>query len=165
LPPAGELSLSWRDLAAWREDQGETFYLNCLTYAQQLWQRDLPARSLLAVDRALFSSIPANATALVNYPLPYRVIAWMVQQPSPHFTGNARVHYQHLADRVRGPRAAIISSRAWAAWALVCQANPSLTRDERHQVREPQTEEIFHALNTHGHPLEAQQWQKLLNNY
>lgn len=162
LPPAGDVALSWRDLAAWREDQGETFYLNCLTYGQQLWLKNLPARALLAVDRALFSNVPASAPCLKDYPLPYATIAWMLQQPTEHFTGNARVHYQHLADRVRGPRAGLIRWRAWAAWAVVCKANPKLDRDERHLVREPSVEDIAHGLAQHGHPSEASQWQQML---
>ena len=96
LPSCGR-PLSWRDLNALRDDQGPELYRLCLEYGQQLWLDDLPARALLAVDRALYCDVPGDADLLIEYPMPYRAIGWMVKQPAETFTGNARVHYQHLA--------------------------------------------------------------------
>ncbi len=141
LPSCGR-PLSWRDLAALREDRGPELYRTCLEYGQQLWLDGWPARALLAVDRALYGDVPADAEALTAYPMPYRAIGWMVAQPTDGFTGNARVHYQHLADRVRGDRAEIKRWRAWAAWAVVRAARPDLPCDPRHDVREPSLTQI-----------------------
>ncbi len=162
LPSCGR-PLSWRDLAAYREERGAELYLLCLEYGQQLWLEGLPARALLAVDRALYCDVPATAEALRSYPLPYAAIRWLVSQPSDAFTGNARVHYQHLADRVRGDRAAIKKWRAWAAWALVRQARPELPGDPQHAVQEPTQAEISAGLAANGIAGEAAVWQACLS--
>jgi hypothetical protein len=154
--------LSWRDLAEFREDGGAELYLLCLEYGQQLWLDGLPARALLAVDRALYCDVAASAEVLQAYPLPYAAIRWLVSQPSDAFTGNARVHYQHLADRVRGERADIKKWRAWAAWALVRQARPELPNDPKHIVLEPSYAEISAGLIAYGVTGENAVWQAAL---
>lgn len=161
LLPAPSRRLSWRDLEG-AADEPE-LYLNCLAYAQQLWQDNLPARALLAVDRALYCDLPAGHPALAAHPLPYAVIRWMIAADcGDTFTGNARVHYQHLADRVRGPRQAIKQWRAWAGWALARAARPELPADPRHDVREPGIDEITDGLGRHGVPGEAETWLNAL---
>lgn len=162
--PAPVRRLSWRDLAAYREDRGPELYRLCLEYGQQLWLEDLPARALLAVDRALYCEVDADEPILTTHPLPYRVIGWMVSQPSRGFTGNARVHYQHLADRVRGAQAERKKWRAWAAWAVVRQVRPDLTGDARHSVVEPTHELISDGLRRHGVRGETDVWLKALAN-
>jgi hypothetical protein len=72
------------------------------------------------------------------------------------------VHYQHLADRVRGERADIKKWRAWAAWALVRQARPELPHDPKHAVTEPTHTEITAGLNAHGIAGEASLWRECL---
>ena len=161
LPSCGRL-LSWRDLNALREDQGPELYRLCLEYGQQLWLDDLPARALLAVDRALYCDVPDDAEALTEYPMPYRTIGWMVKQPSDEFTGNARVHYQHLADRVRGERAELKKWRAWAAWAVTRHVRPDLESDPKHIVTEPTHAEIEAGLRAHGLASEIIEWRKAL---
>ena len=161
LPSCGR-TLSWRDLAAWRDDQGPGLYLTCLEYGQQLWLDRLPARSLLAVDRALYCDVDPADEAVRAYPPPYRAIGWMVGQPSEGFTGNARVHYQHLADRVRGDRAEVKQWRAWAAWAIVRQARPDLPGDPRHAVVEPGLAEIAARLRAVGGDAETAEWRRAL---
>ena len=149
--------MSWRDLESAHDDA--ELYLNCLRYAQQLWQDNLPARALLAVDRALYCDIPAGHPLLAEHPLPYAVIRWMIAADSGEaFTGNARVHYQHLADRVRGPRQAVKRWRAWAGWALARAARPDLPGDPRHAVREPDLKEIGEGLRVSGLPGEDALW-------
>lgn len=153
--------MSWRDLEGAR-DEAE-LYLNCLRYAQQLWRENLPARALLAVDRALYCDVPAGHPVLAGHPLPYAAVRWMVATDCGEtFTGNARVHYQHLADRVRGPRQAIKRWRAWAGWALARAARPELPGDPRHAVREPTTGEIRAGLEAEGLPGEAALWESVL---
>ncbi len=163
LPACGR-ELSWRDLDALRDNSAGELYLTCLAYAQQLWLDDLPARSLLAVDRALYCDVAMGSEALVGYPLPYATIGWMVSQPSNSFTGNVRVHYQHLADRVRGERAPLKKWRAWAAWAIVRKACPALPGDPRHTVVEPTHATITEGLNTYGLPGETLLWQAALSS-
>ena len=161
LPSCGR-TLSWRDLAAWRDDQGPELYLTCLEYGQQLWLDGLPARALLAVDRALYCDVAPEDEAVIAYPPPYRAIGWMVAQPAEGFTGNARVHYQHLADRVRGERAEQKRWRAWAAWAIVRKVRPDLPGDPRHVVTEPTHEEIEGGLRAYGVISEIAEWRKAL---
>ncbi len=163
LPSCGR-PLSWRDLNALREDQGAELYGICLEYAQQLWLEELPARALLAVDRALYCDVPAHAGILTAYPMPYRTVGWMVAQPSRSFTGNARVHYQHLADRVRGDRAEIKRWRAWAAWAVVRAARPDLPCDPRHDVREPSLTQIESGLVAAGVAHDLTEWRRALED-
>ena len=162
--PSGQKKLSWRELNALRDDQGEELYLLCLEYGQQLWLENLPARALLAVDRALYCDVSADAESLINYPLPYAAIGWLVSQPTEQFTGNARVHYQHLADRVRGDRAAQKKWRAWAAWAIVRRVRPDLPADSDHVVNEPTHSEITQALQLHGIKGEVETWEKAIGS-
>lgn len=153
--------MSWRDLES-APDERE-LYLRCLRYAQQLWRDNLPARALLAVDRALYCDLPSGDPVLVEHPLPYGAIRWLIAADTGDtFTGNARVHYQHLADRVRGPRQAIKRWRAWAGWALARRARPDLPGDPRHAVREPDLREIHAGLEAAGHAGEALVWLRVL---
>ena len=71
---------------------------------------------------------------------------------------------QHLADRVRGERAAIKKWRAWAAWALVRQACPELPSDPKHVVTEPTHADITAGLHTHGIAGEASLWRECLGD-
>jgi len=162
--PSGQKKLSWRELNALRDDQGEELYLLCLEYGQQLWLENLPARALLAVDRALYCDVSADAECLKHYPLPYAAIGWLVSQPTEQFTGNARVHYQHLADRVKGDRAAQKKWRAWAAWAITRRARPDLVADADHVVTEPTPNEIRQALQLHGIKGEVETWEKAIGS-
>ena len=96
--------------------------------------------------------------------MPYRAIGWMVRQPGESFTGNARVHYQHLADRVRGERGDLKKWRAWAAWAVTRYVRPDLTGDPKHVVIEPTHADIEDGLRAYGVSGEIAEWQKALTN-
>lgn len=155
LPPADE-SLDYRVLRQWGDDRGEGFYRSALTYAQTLWQRGLPARAILALDRALFARLEGDEAILERYPLPYAALAWMLAHvPAGPFVGNPRISYQHLADRVRGPDQAVRSWRAWACWHLCRVVQPQLPGDPRHTVMEPDLEAVRRGLESHGLPGEA----------
>lgn len=159
LPPAGE-GMSWRSLAPYREKQGGAFYRLALCYAQHLWQRGLSARSLLAVDRALYAGLSGQEPELHEWPLPYRAVVWIIlHNPPGTFIGNPRVHFQHLADRVRGEREQQKRWRTWACWRLVREACPDLPGDPKHDVTEPDTTKIIEQLTAHGIPGEAAQWR------
>ncbi len=161
--PTPETVMSWRDLEAAKAIDEPSHYLTCLRYGQQLWMDGLPARALLAVDRGLFCDVPSGHPVLAQHPLPYRVIRWMVTQDiGKTFIGNPRVHYQHLADRVRGERSQRIRWRSWAAWAVVRAARPDWPADPRHAVKEPELTEIQEALRACGVAGETDTWQDAL---
>jgi hypothetical protein len=155
--------MSWRDLESARAEGEAAHYLACLRYGQWLWTQGLPARALLAVDRGLFRDVPAEDPVLAAHPLPYAAIRWMVTQDiGADFIGNPRVHYQHLADRVRGEREHPIRWRAWAAWAVIRSARPDWPPDPRHEVREPTEAEIREGLRAHGIAGEDATWEAAL---
>lgn len=161
--PESDPGMSWRSLAPYRSSPGADFYPVALRYAQTLWMRGLSARSLLALDRALFAQMDGSEPVLREWPLPYRATAWIVaHNPSGVFIGNPRVHFQHLADRVRGSDAARKSWRAWACWRLVRAVDPQLPGDPRHIVTEPTDSAISDGLSAHGHPGEADLWRSVL---
>lgn len=155
--------MSWRDLEAARERGESEHYLACLRYGQWLWTQGLPARALLAVDRGLFCAVPSGDPALAGHPLPYAAIRWMVTQDiGLDFIGNPRVHYQHLADRVRGGREHRVRWRSWAAWAVVRTARPDWPADPRHEVAEPDEAAIREGLRAHGVAGEEATWEAAL---
>lgn len=163
LPLCSE-NLDWRALNRHRQCRDAAFYRTALAYAQQLWQKGLSARALLAVDRALYADLNGGEPILAEWPLPYRVVPWMISHnPTGSFIGNPRVHYQHLADRVRGERAAQKCWRAWACWALVRAVAPELPPDPRHEVTEPTQQAIHEALGQHGIAGETETWQDALD--
>lgn len=161
--PAAPGPMTWRDLESAREKDEAEHYLACLAYGQRLWTEGLPARALLAVDRGLFCAVPTGHPALAAHPPPYAAIRWMVTQDiGADFIGNPRVHYQHLADRVRGAREHRVRWRAWAAWAVVRAARPEWPGDPRHEVREPDGDRIAAGLREHGVEGEAAAWRAAL---
>lgn len=157
---APDAAMDWRLLNELGTDRGELFYTRCLAYAHYLWTQGLAARAILALDRALLADLRGDETALRAHPLPYRPLAWMIASvPDGVFIGNPRVHYQHLADRVREPRRAQRSARAWACWHLARLIRPEFPGDPRHQVAEPTAAQIGEALDAHGLPGERATWE------
>ncbi len=163
LPPP-RAGLDWRALHPHRQrGRGADFYFACVEYGATLWSRRLPARALLCLDRAFGAALDGREAVLREYPLPYAAVAWMVTHaPAGAFLGNPRVHFQHYADRLRGPHGERRRARAWACWALVRAARPGFVGDPRHVVRAPSFEEIGMALEEHGHAGEAELWAGVL---
>jgi len=158
-------TMDWKHMNAHRGEQGAAFYLTALRYGQYLWQKHLPARALLAVDRALYADLRGDEPELLAHPVPYKAVGWMVaNNPDGPFTGNARVHYQHLADRVRGEREHLKRWRAWACWALVRRVRPDLSGDPKHVFREPTEAEIGAGLDIHGVPGETAMWREAMHD-
>jgi hypothetical protein len=152
--------MDWRDLHRHGANRGAEFYWSALTFGQHLWQRGLAARALLAVDRALLADLRPGEKVLIEWPLPYRALRWIMTHADPAaLVGNPRVHYQHLAGRVQGERVEQRRARAWAAWHLARLANPAWPGDPRHAVNEPVVEEILIQLREHGLPGEIAAWQ------
>ena len=159
LPPAPAV-MTWRELRRHGDGRGAEFYLSALTYGQHLWQRGLAARALLAVDRALLADLAPGDPILGAWPPPYRALRWiMTNSTAEALVGNPRVHYQHLAGRIQGPRTAQRRARAWAAWQLARLANSAWPSDPQHAIQEPSFAEIADGLACHGLPGEVDVWR------
>ena len=165
LPPPNP-ELTWRTLNAYRDgERTAAFYEACLTYAQTLWTKRLPARAILCLDRAFGAKLAANDPILQKYPLPYHAMAHILSKAeSEDFLGNPRVHFQHYADRLGEPRKQQRKWRAWACWAIARTLRPEFPADPRHEVTEPSLDEISAQLLLHGHKDEAATWSKALRH-
>ena len=158
--------MDWRCLNAFGNIRDIEFYLTALRYAQYLWLKGLPARAVLAMTRALYADLEGSEKQLTQWPQPYRVLRWFLENHEEGFgfLGNPRFSYQHQAGRIRGKRRNQIVWRAWACWYIVRQAMPHLEPDRKHLIDEPGKIEILAGLNTHGIPGEAEVWCAALNN-
>jgi hypothetical protein len=152
--------LDWRALHRFREgDRGGAFYRVCLEYGQTLWVHGQAARALLCLDRAMGADLRGGEPELLEFPLPYAAMAWMMAQvPDGVFIGNPRVHFQHYADRMNEPRREQRRWRAWAGWWLARIAHPEWPADPRHRVMEPTVADVQAALERHGVPGECAVW-------
>jgi hypothetical protein len=164
--PVARPGLDWRALQAFRAtERGTDFYFACLEYGQALWQRGLAARALLCLDRAFGANLRGDEIVLREHPLPYGAMAWLIRHTPPGvFLGNPRVHFQHYADRLKGPRREQRCWRAWACWALTRAVRPEFPGDPKHVVEEPSLTAIGTALQTWGHSGEADLWLAELKN-
>lgn len=141
--------------------QVELFYLTALQYSQHLWQQGHAGRSILALARALYCNIPHDAAILKQWPLPYAALQWIVRwHHCDDFPGNPRLSFQHQASRLRGDREVLRRARAWAAWALVCQARPSLKGDPAEPTPEPSAPQVRELLVQYGHKNEPYLWDQ-----
>jgi hypothetical protein len=155
--------MTYRSLSELRGGDPEAYYLAALRYGNTLWLAGHSGRAILAATRALYADLPEDAAVLREWPLPYRALRWIVaQHPSDDFPGNPRVSFQHQATRLRGERQELRRARAWAVWALVRAAKPSLPGDAAQEVEEPDLEAIRGGLETHGHADEASLWADAL---
>jgi hypothetical protein len=160
--PTPRAGLDWRALHVHREDvRGAEFYHDCLEYAHSLWQRGLAARAILCLDRAFSADLRGDEPVLRDWPPPYPALVWLLRHATPTaLVGNPRVHFQHYAGRLTGPRAEARRARAWACWALTRAVLHHLPGDSKHTVAEPTVEAIFAALHAHGWPCEAERWRE-----
>ncbi|MCB1124039.1 MAG: hypothetical protein KJT03_20980, partial [Verrucomicrobiae bacterium] len=123
-------------------------------------------RALLAVDRALLTDLTGEEPELLAWPLPYQAMAWMIANYREEtFVGNPRVHFQHLASRIRGERADQRRWRAWACWYLTRQVKPALPGDAKQGIIEPAFEAIDKGLENHGISGEAAIWRSVLEKH
>jgi len=158
--PESNASMNWRSM---KSAEGVQFYMTALAYSQLLWEQNLPARAILAVDRALLTNMSGNEPELVAWPLPYRAMSWMVANyDEAVFVGNPRVHFQHLATRVKGEREDQRRWRAWASWYLARQARPDLPGDSKQGIIEPSLENIEAGLEKFGISGELETWQSVV---
>ena len=158
--PFPEQEMSYRNLRELRGGNIEVFYLTALTYAHYLWLRGCSGRAILAITRALYAKLSAEVEILREWPLPYQAIHWIVaNHPSQDYPGNPRISFQHQATRLRGEREALLRTRAWAVWNLICSAKPELPADNTQAIKPPTRSEIEQRIVKHGHPNELQIWQ------
>src|SRR5882757_3461940 len=142
----------------------DAFYLTALTYGHYLWQGGQPARAILKLDRAFGADLRGDEPILLEWPLPYQAMSWILMHtPATAFTGNPRVHFQHLADRMNEPRREQRRWRMWACWSLCRLALPHLPGDSRHIVIEPSFEQITEKLMTHGISGETALWRRVMD--
>ena len=161
--PDADPSMDWRATQKSKSVSNITFYMTALTYGQLLWIKNLPARALLAIDRALLTDLKGNELELQKSPLPYQAMAWMIAHyDDDRFVGNPRVHFQHLATRVRGNRHEQRMWRAWACWYLACLQRPWLAGDEKQGIEEPSRKEIATGLKNHGINGELKIWETVV---
>lgn len=161
--PEADHSMDWRSLNSKKNVSGIELYLTALKYAQVLWMRNLPARAVLAIDRALLSELNGDEAELITWPLPYGAMSWVLENyDEDKFVGNPRIHFQHLATRVKGKRKAQRKWRAWASWFIARQARPHLPGDTLQAVEEPNAEQIGAGLRQHGLPGELENWEKVV---
>lgn len=161
--PAPDEQMTHRCLTELRGGDRELFYLTALKYGHTLWQQDHAGRSILAITRALYADVSDDAAILKQWPLPYAALGWIIaNHGSDDFPGNPRISFQHQATRLRGDRQALRRARAWAVWALLRKAKPTLPGDATQGIEEPTLESIEAELRAIGHPNEVAIWQAAL---
>jgi hypothetical protein len=121
--------------------RGAAFYQDALRNAQSQWIAGKPAQAVLQLDKAWMADLPAGDPVLVSHPPPYQALAWILRHSAAGdcgYPGNPVRHFQHLASRMSGPRAAIRSWRAWLCLHLAEHVLPraGFPRDGRQIARE-----------------------------
>lgn len=156
LPPAPE-AIQPSDTRPFRlgGDPG-AYYTFALKCAQSLWLQGKPAQALLQLNHALGVDMEPDSEALLQWPLPYQAIVWILtRRHEEGFLGNPVRHYQHLASRMSGPRKELRSWRAWACFHLAEQVLPTdeFPRDrrqiEREQLKIPPWDQVLEGLGNH----------------
>lgn len=171
LLPVIERPLTAADSRALQNERGEGFYHFCLRYAQSKWMGGLPAQALLQLNRAMSADLDGSEPILLEYPIPYRQVAWILDQRPDRegqFLANPRRHWQHYATRMSGPRSELRTWRAWACFTIASRLLPhaDFPRDERQIEAEgidiPDEVRIGRELGRHGLPDEVVHWQSAL---
>jgi len=164
LPKVLSESMDYRHLRQFGAERGPKFYLACLEYAQWLWQRELTARAILCLDRAMGADLAPKDAILDQHPIPYRAMSYFIRTNRHEvFMGNPRVHFQHYADRLGPPRETIRRWRAWACWHLAHTIRPDLPSDPKHLVEVPDVDAVSEGLARHGTHLEDYLWRSVLH--
>ncbi|MCF6310968.1 MAG: hypothetical protein L3J39_00810 [Verrucomicrobiales bacterium] len=164
--PMVDEALSAAKMRDVREDAyGELFYKQALLCGQSLWRQGFPAQALLMFNRAFGADLDGGEQVLVEYPLPYEAMAWvMLHREEDQFIGNPRRHFQHLATRMVEPRKARRVARAWACWWMACRIFPDYPADqkqiEQEGVVEPSRADIILMLEAEGIDGEVELWKR-----
>ena len=162
--PAPDRQMSHRCLTESRKASETVFYFEALKYGHYLWLRGHAGRGILALTRALYANMSEAASVLEQWPLPYAALKWIIaSHTSDSFPGNPRISFQHQATRLCGERQALRRARAWAVWALVRRAKPTLQKDHEQLIKEPTTDLIEAMLREEGHANEVTIWRTALD--
>lgn len=161
--PKPDEGMNHECLTQLKQGDPAVYYYTALKYGNYLWQEGHAGRAILAVTKALYAELPDSDPIYAEWPLPYAAIQWIVaKHGSDDFPGNPRVSFQHQASRMKSNHSELKRSRAWAVWALICRARPTLKGDELENHREPSHTEIEALLEQHGTAAEVELWKRLL---
>ena len=162
--PVPDARMNYRSLTESRKTSDDAFYVSALRYGHYLWLKGHAGRSILTLTRALYANVDEQAPVLDQWPLPYVALKWIIaKHPSNSFPGNPRISFQHQATRLRGERQELRRARAWAVWALVRRAKPTLRGDDIQKIEEPTIDWIEARLNMEGHVNEVSLWRTALD--
>ena len=129
-------------------------FITALEYAQLLWSQARPARSILALCRAMY--IDPGQLAAETVP-PYRAYRWILGHYRGHgFLGNPRISFFHQATRMATNKR-LFRQRAWALWHLTIVERPGMPADpceSRHKP--PGMDELAVFLDANGLRQEGQ---------
>ena len=162
--PLPDTKMNYRCLTETKRISESAFYFAALRYGHYLWLSGYAGRSILAITRALYANVPEEDPILNQWPLPYAALQWIVANHiSDEFPGNPLISFQHQATRLRGERQMLRRARAWAVWALVCRARPTLHKDYKQAIEEPTIDWVKALLRAEGHANEVTIWQVALD--
>ncbi len=140
-------------------EKGDAFYKDALCYAQSQWLHGKPAQAILQLNKAWMADLPLDTQIASIYPPPYQTLRWILEQAKNGdcgYLGNPVRHFQHLASRMSGPRAAIRSWRAWFCFYLAESILPRATfpRDGEQLSREglwiPSFSQVLQEIKENG---------------
>ncbi len=151
--------MSYRDLRPARLRCPEELFTAACTYAQFLWLKALPARSILALCRALYLHphlTPHGARQ------PYDAVVWLLRNSrGGGFLGNPRISFFHQATRT-DPRRFLQRERAAVLWHLTLRTRPDLPPDPEEWAQAPPPSSLAVTLDKQGLPGEGDHFRKLL---
>ncbi len=135
--------------------RNEAFYMAALQLAHRLVRESKAGRALLLLDRAMSVTL---SDPLKPWPVPYAVVAWILNAATAReLGGNPRIHYEHLATRVRGSK--LRQWRAWACWAIACKLRPEYPGGPVSESPLPTPEQIACGLKETAGAVEFRLWQ------
>ena len=154
--------MSYRDLQKTVGDsaKGSTdLHWAASAYANYLWIRRQPARSILALCRAIYLN-PADLNPATRQP--YDALVWMLREYTGEgFLGNPRISFSRQATRI-DPARPLKRRRAWALWYLTVTAMPWLAPDPKVSENAPPQADLAAALNAYGLAREGTRFQEAM---
>lgn len=155
--------MSYRDLRIRNEtdgSEGNALFDAACRYANYLWSIRLPARSILALCRAVYID-PFTLAQPVRQP--YAAFAWMLRHyTGTGFLGNPRISFVHQATRMPECHS-LKRQRAWAMWYISRAAMPELPPDAEVSETPPAEDRLRECLNENGLPGEGLEWGAAMN--
>lgn len=158
--PAAPATANYRILRAAGATESPAFALAAQGYAQYLWTHGYPARSILALCRALYAAGEPSRNIDSPY-CPYQAYLWIIQFPNPRgFLGNPRISFQHQTLRMPENSSTAKRCRANALWLLTIKARPDLTSDPNEKEPDKSIEKLLQIMLHHCGQKETSKFQK-----